>query len=389
MSKLAQTTSKYTIYARFDADGTIEKPDVIGAVFGQTEGLLGPDMDLQELQRTGRIGRIEVNVRTTSGKTSGLITIPSSLDSSETVLIAACMETIERVGPCNARIRIERVEDVRAVKRKYAVDRAKELLGKLFEEGLTDVHLITEQIKEAVRSSEVVSYGGLPAGPAIDNYDSLVIVEGRADVINLLRCGIKNVIAIEGTNVPQAIIDLSKEKITTAFTDGDRGGDLIIKELLAVCDIDYIAQAERDKEVEELSKKEIFKALRDKIPSDQIKIEHVEGKQKPVAKAIAIEAEHLEPVETKRFKEILNELTGTRAACFLNEDLEILGKVPIKEMFRAAREIKSTAIALDGDIDQKLINIAAQCGTEWLLGMRVRDNVRVPEGLQIITLKDL
>jgi DNA primase len=68
MGKLAQATSKYTIYARFDADGTVEKPDVIGAVFGQSEGLLGPDMELRELQKTGRVGRIDVEMRTVMEK---------------------------------------------------------------------------------------------------------------------------------------------------------------------------------------------------------------------------------------------------------------------------------------------------------------------------------
>ena len=125
MGKLAQATSKYTIYARFDADGTVEKPDVIGAVFGQSEGLLGPDMELRELQKTGRVGRIDVEMRSVNGKTSGIITIPSSLDSSETALIAACMETIERVGPCLAKINIEKIEDTRITKRKYVIDREK------------------------------------------------------------------------------------------------------------------------------------------------------------------------------------------------------------------------------------------------------------------------
>ena len=111
MGKLAQATSKYTIVANFKADGIVEKPDVIGAVFGQTEGLLGPDMELRELQRTGRIGRIDVVIRSVNGKAEGTIYIPSSLDSSETALIAATMETIERIGPCNAKVIIEKIED--------------------------------------------------------------------------------------------------------------------------------------------------------------------------------------------------------------------------------------------------------------------------------------
>jgi DNA primase len=384
MGKLAQATSKYTIYAKFEADGTVEKPDVIGAVFGQTEGLLGPDMELRELQKTGRIGRIDVEMKGVNGKTSGIISIPSSLDSSETALIAACIETIERVGPCNAKIYIDKIEDVRVTKRKYVVDRAKELLEKIFEEGFSDPQQIAEQIKEAVRVAEISDYKGLPAGPNLDAYDSVIIVEGRADVLNLLRNGVKNVIAIEGTSVPKAIIDISKQKTATVFLDGDRGGDLILKELMAVAEIDFVARAPRGKEVEELGKKEIFQYLRAKEPTEQTKPEIVkeEVKVTPTYQT-GIEFDKLE-----RFKEVLEDLTGTRAACFLDESLEILGRVPIKEMFSAMRELDAEVILLDGDIDQKLVNQCASNGIKYVVGMKV-GRIRTPEGLFVLTIQDL
>jgi len=388
MGKLAQATSKYTVYAKFDADGTVEKPDVIGAVFGQTEGLLGPDMELRELQKTGRIGRIDVELKNVNGKTSGIIVIPSSLDSSETALIAACMETIERVGPCNAKIFVEKIEDVRITKRKYVVDRAKELLEKIFDEGLPDTAQLSEQIKEAVRTSEIVDYKGLPAGPNLETYDTVIIVEGRADVVNLLKNGIRNVIAIEGTSIPKTIIDLSKDKLTTAFLDGDRGGDLIFKELLAVCDIDFIARAPRGSEVEELSKKEIFKCLRDKAPTDQIKPEIIKETKidRPVYQPSY--QSRLEGNKVERFKTILEDLIGTRAACFLNENMEILGRVPVKEMFSAMRELDSDVIIFDGDIDQKLITQCASNGIKYIIGMRV-GRIKSPEGILVLTLQDL
>lgn len=391
MSKLAQATSKYTIYAKFEAEGIIEKPDVIGAVFGQTEGLLGPDMELRELQKTGRIGRIDVEMRNNNGKTSGLITIPSSLDSSETALIAACIETIERVGPCLAKIGIDKIEDTRITKRQYVVDRAKELLSRMFQDDVLDPQQITEQIKEAVRTEEISEYRGLPAGPNIDTYDEIIIVEGRADVINLLKDGIKNVVAIEGTSVPKAIIDLSKEKITTAFLDGDRGGDLILKELTSVCEIDFVVRAPRGKEVEELQKKEIFKLLRAKMPVYQAKPETklVEetidiGKQeKTVYTNVRIEGDKIET-----FKTVLDDLIGTRAACFLDESLEILGRVPVKEMFSAMHELNSNALIFDGDIDQKLVNQCLHNGIKYIVGMKI-GRIRTPEGMSILTIHDL
>ena len=385
MSKLAQATSKYTIYAKFDADGTVEKPDVIGAVFGQTEGLLGPDMELRELQKTGRVGRIDVEMKNNNGKTSGLIMIPSSLDTSETALIAACIETIERVGPCTAKIIVEKIEDVRITKRKYVVERAKELLGKMFQEDLPDSQQISEQIKEAVRGEEISEYKGLPAGPSMENYDEVIIVEGRADVVNLLKNGIKNVIAIEGTSIPKVIADLSKEKIITAFLDGDRGGDLILKELMSVCELDFIIRAPRGKEVEDLQKKEIYKLIRSKMPVDQasqeIKTEDKRERSDYVLRRV--EGDKLEA-----FKNVLEDLIGTRAACFLDDSMGILGRVPVKEMFLAMRELSADALIFDGDVDQKLVNQCSHNGIKYIIGMKI-GRIRTPEGMNVLTIHDL
>lgn len=397
MGKLAQATSKYTIYAEFDADGTVEKPDVIGAVFGQTEGLMGTDMELRELQKTGRIGRIDVELKTENGKTSGVIIVPSSLDRSETAMIAASIETIERVGPCNAKIRIKKIEDVRVSKRVYVVSRAKELLGNMFEGGDMETEKISEEIKEAVRGEEITEFMGMPAGPDIENSDTIIIVEGRADVLKLLKNGIKNAIAIEGTSIPDAIIEMSKEKTITVFLDGDRGGDLILKELLNMCEIDFVSRAPEGKEVEDLTKKEIFKALRDKVSpdnKDEKKIKKSRKTTKEKTKSYdKYEKKHKTPIIAKekldKFKQVLEELVGTRAACFLNDDLDILGKVPVKEMFSAMRELKNAStLIFDGDIDQKLINQCSMNNIKYIIGMR-SGRIRVPEGTAVLTLQNI
>ena len=251
----------------------VEKPDVIGAIFGQTEGLLGQDLDLRELQKTGRIGRIDVEIENSNGQTVGHISIPSSLDSSETSLLAASLETIERIGPSTAKVNVKDVKDIRAIKRDFMLDRAKTILGRLVQEELPTASSLTEQIEETVRSSQIQEYQNLPAGPDIENEDELIMVEGRADVVNLLKNGIKNVIAIGGSIIPQIVIELSKKKRVTLFVDGDRAGDLIAKEFVSLGDLDYLARAPEGKEVEELSKKEIFKCLRERLSLEQNKIE--------------------------------------------------------------------------------------------------------------------
>src|SRR3989338_4461244 len=259
MAKISLVSSKYIVHSTMEIDGTVDRPDVIGAIFGQTEGLLGADLELRELQRSGRIGRIEVNTDTKLGKTSGTIIIPSSLDKAETAIVGAALEIIQRIGPCNAKIQVTNIEDVRISKRTMVVDRAKELLRKMIDSTMPDSQELADEVASAVRVMECVEYGQdrLPAGPAIDESDEVIIVEGRADVINLLKHGFKNAISLNGTSVPQTIIDLCEKKTVTIFADGDRGGDLIIKELMAVADVDFVTKAPDGKEVEEITKKEI------------------------------------------------------------------------------------------------------------------------------------
>jgi DNA primase len=263
-------TTKYVIHAHISAEGVVERPDVVGAVFGQTEGLLGADLDLRELQKTGRIGRIEVNITSKYGKSSGNILIPSSLDKIETSILAAALETIDRVGPCISKIAVTKIEDVRSSKRQQIIERAKHILTAMFDESVPESQELTDAVKSAVRIEEVTSIDSLPAGPGVLDSDAIIVVEGRADVLNLLKCGIKNAIAVEGTNVPQRVAELSKKKTVTVFTDGDRGGELILKEMLQVADVDYIARPPEGKSVEDLTQKEIIKALRSKVPTEQV-----------------------------------------------------------------------------------------------------------------------
>ncbi|MBN2101856.1 MAG: DNA primase [Candidatus Aenigmarchaeota archaeon] len=404
MSKLAPASIKYVIKATISAKGIIEKPDVIGAIFGQTEGLLGSDLDLRELQRTGRIGRIEVNIKSERGSATGEIIIPSSLDSAETALIAATMETIDRVGPCTAKISLETVEDTRSAKRKFVVEKAKEILRKLISEGVPDITEISEEIKEAVRVDEVTSYQGLPCGPNMLDSDNVIIVEGRADVVNLLKFGIRNTLAIEGTSIPPVVVKICQQKVATVFFDGDRGGELNMKALLEVADIDFITTAPKGTEVEELSKKEVYKALRDKISIEQYKLENRElysnnaneidrnsrekskiTKTQPKKDYRAIVKKEVTEKEAKKeslperefelFSKTLDDIIGTRAACIFDAEYNILGKVPVKEIDSVLKSIENPhAVVFDGSADSELAGLARARGVKYLVGMK-KDNV--------------
>lgn len=274
------TAMKYVIHARLQTDGIVDKNDVVGAIFGQTEGLLGEDLDLRDLQKSGRINRIEVEVESQRGKSMGRITLPSSLDQVETAILAAALETIDRVGPCKAKIDVDDIEDVRVQKKNKIIDRAKVLLQQLLDKGKTSGADLASSVRQSIQVEEVISFGKdkCDAGPNVadPNSDAIIVVEGRSDVLNLLRHGIKNAIAVGGTNIPKTVQDLSKERIVTAFVDGDRGGELILRELLQVAEVDFVARAPRSCEVEELTQKQLMKSLRNKMSIDQF-LESVGG----------------------------------------------------------------------------------------------------------------
>ena len=388
MAKLSQNFAKYVIYARLHAKGVVEKPDVIGAIFGQTEGLLGTELDLRELQHTGRIGRIEVNVKTDKGKSYADVIIPSSLDASETSLLGASLETIDKVGPCDAQIAVTKVEDVRTQKRKYVIERAKEILRAMMDTSAPDTQKISEMVKEAVRSWEVSDYYGLACGPDVINSDEIIVVEGRADVINLLKNGIRNCIAIEGSKIPSEVIKLTKEKTVTAFLDGDRGGDLDLKKLIALADIDFVARAEEGKEVEELTKKQIFKSLRDRMPLDQVLERGI--KAEPIE--ISEEKEPIEETDAQTknfFFSLLSDLVGTRAAYLVDNDLQIISKVPILEIMDIIGDYSNIyAIVFDGKINQSIVDLAKHRGVKFVVGMSFKEHIE-PQGIKVLVMKDL
>jgi len=263
-------TAKYLIHARTAADGVVERSDVVGAVFGQTEGLLGDELDLRDLQQSSKVGRIDVEISSENGQSFGELTIATSLDKAETAVLGASLETIERVGPCRASIEVTSIEDVRAAKRRAVVDRAKELLATAFDETAISSEELLSDVRESAQVEEITEYAGLPAGPSVTSSDAIIVVEGRADVLQLLKHGIKNAIGVEGTNVPDAVASLTAEKTVTVFVDGDRGGELILRELLQVGDVDYVVFAPANRSVEDLSRKEIHGLLREKIAADRI-----------------------------------------------------------------------------------------------------------------------
>jgi len=356
MAKISPVSIKYMIHAKFEAEGSLDKPDVIGALFGQTEGLLGSDLEMRDLQKEGKIGRIEVELSSDNGKTTGKIEIPSALDKTETTLIAAAIETIERVGPSNAKIEVEKIEDVRENKRQFILERAKKLLENI-EEKSPKTREFTENVKVEARAGKIKEYGKekLPAGDLEGN--EIIVVEGRADVLNLLRNNVNNVVGMDGTKLPETIKELSYDKEITLFLDGDRGGRLIARNVIDNARVDYIVFAPDGKEVEELSGKEILTSLRKKIPVQEFfKSGKSEGSERfEEKKEIRKEEEVVEGIkeiseeDKEKLGKLIEKVEGTRSALILDNRLEIIGRTPVRNIFsflERARE-KPFCIVLD------------------------------------------
>jgi len=404
------STTKYMIKANIKADGIVEKSDVVGAIFGQTEGLLGDELDLRELQRSARVGRIEVELESKGGKSNGTITLPTSLDRVETVILAAAFESIDRVGPCKATIVAEEVEDVRVVRRKKVIDRAKELLNKVLEDSKVNGESIADTVRQAVQIEEIINYGQdhCPAGPNIDKSDAIVIVEGRRDVLNLLKYGIKNVIAVGGTNIPKTVIGLTKERITTAFVDGDRGGILILKELLQTADIDFVARAPQTREVEEIPQKLVMKSLKNKIPAEQyaemydIKLEKKDKdlepkKQKREQKTkqrsvepVAEKRKEISDEKQKNYAAMLDEISGSLKAVLLDGKDKELKKIPVRELTDELKKSDNiSAVVFDGIITQRLLDIANNKNIKEIVGIKIGNVVKMPASVKVLTKKDV
>jgi len=416
------TTAKYTIYAGIEIDGVVDKPDVIGAIFGQTEGLLGEELDLRELQKSGRIGRIQVELESKSGRSYGEMIIPSSLDRVETAIIAAAIETIDKVGPCSAKVYIKKIEDVREEKRRKIIERAREILIHWETESTFEIKELSEEIMKSVRVHEISKYGpeNLPAGPDVDKSDTVIVTEGRADVINMLRHGYKNVIGMEGASVPDTIKELSKKKTIIAFVDGDRGGELILRELLQVADIDYIARAPPGKEVEELTGKEIAKCLRSKIPVEQYQLtvpdrkesakhevmqkeSYLEAATKEAERERTIEVVEREPTKIERerpvppgldlgkVREMIAQLQGSLEANLVDEAWEVKQKVAVRELADVLQGIneKIYGVVFDGVVTQRLLDISSNKGVNFVIGARIGNIAKRPQGITILTFDDL
>mgnify|MGYP001196602090 CR=1 FL=1 len=378
---------KYVARLKFDVEGVIEKADAVGAIFGQTEGLFGPEMNLHELQKSWKVGRIEINLKSKNDVTEGEVLIPMSTDISTAALISAAVESIDKVGPCAAHFTLSEIEDVRSSKRRVIVERAKKIMKEWASKSISESENIVKDVADSTKRARITSFGkdNLPAGPGIYTSDHVFLVEGRADVVNLLRTGYENVVAIDGAKIPESIKRLMKEKKITAFLDGDRGGDLILKELEQVGKVQKVLRAPNGKEVEDLTPLEIDKIIKQSFVRPSVaRTSVVKPKVKPKA-VISIPAD----LSTK-IKELFPKLNGTLEAVLIDANLKETDRIPVSQLYQKLESSNNaTFIVFDGIITQRLVEAASQVKIKALVGHRTGDVRNVPSNLILNIFKDL
>ena len=352
---------KYHVKMKFDVDGIVEKADIIGAIFGQTEGLLGPEMNLNELQKASKVGRIEVNVETKPSKTVGDAIIPMSTDISTAALIAAAVESIDKVGPFQAKFTLAGIEDIREIKKKVIVDRAKKIVQEWATKTMSESEEMLKDVYDATKPGKLTVFGKeqLACGSGVFESDWIILVEGRADVINLLRASFDNAIAIEGARIAEPVVKLCKDKKRViAFLDGDRAGDLILKELEGAVKIDKVVRAPTGREVEELTPVEIVDLLKDAAQAMQIT-------QKPI-----VDNDNF----ASKVRDFFPEINETLEAVAFDNTMNQMFRVPVSELVQKLQgEQGAKYLVLDGIITQRLVDACSKAGVQYIVGHRMAE----------------
>lgn len=430
---------KYHVKLKFDVDGLVEKADIIGAIFGQTEGLLGPEMNLNELQKVSKVGRIEVNVDTKSNSARGDALIPMSTDISTAALIAAAIESIDKVGPFQAKFSLVGIDDIRAIKKKVIVDRAKKIVQEWATKTISEGEEMLKDVYDASKPGRLTTFGKaqLACGVGVFDSDWIILVEGRADVINLLRAGYDNSIAIEGAKIDETILKLTQGKRTVAFIDGDRAGDLILKELQGLVDIDKVYRAPSGREVEECTPLEISEILKDveqlmkdrindtnTVPSNvqQIRnthrVDHSQNqlnnqdqnnafpynrdftnqsfnthnnydssKQMQIPDSM-VSKEDEEVIST--VKKVFQEINETLEAMGFDKSMKKIVKIPISEIMKKISSLKDVnLLILDGIVTPRLVEAAARSGIKYVIGHRTSNLKKVNPDVRVQTFSDM
>ena len=386
------TEGKYVIHATIRVDGTVARKDVVGAIFGQTEGLLGEGLQLRKLQRPGRIGHVDVNLNNNKGRVQGQIEVSSSLDQVQTAVIGAALETIDRIGPCKAKISVKQIENIRSAKRDTVIERAKELLLGIVSSASGESTNILDEVRSVLTLDTEIEFEEMTAGPNVRNSDAIIIVEGRNDVRNLLKLGINNAIATMGSGIKPQLAELaSKKKTVTAFLDGDRGGKLLLLEISGTLgkSLTHVAFAPQSREVEHLEGKVVTKCLGQKAPASKAVARTQTVGQKDDDASVGKGKPSLEaPDDVKDWAPLMDGLKRNQTVIVLGDGS---GSKPLspKDLESALGETEGAqGLVFSGKVSDRIYELASGAGINNVIGKTVGPQ-SLKLGVQAYSIRDL
>jgi DNA primase len=376
--------------------GRVTQSDIIGAVFGQTEQVLGDTLDLRKLQKEGKLGRIEVHTEYNDKGTLGTITIPSHMDTTNTVIIAAALETIEKIGPCQAKAKVSKIENIKEIKVKEIIAHAKEVLKKFMSVSIDSQELI-DKVNSEMKMSQATEYKGIVCGPNLQYHDELFFVEGIREVQNLLKTGIKNVAAFGDMSNKETLKELAEKYEIIALVD--RGKTHLVKQLMEFADIDNFATPDGHGKIHALNSKELHKAIRNYVSTEQLVGQvrkyptHRPESRAPARPAPPVRQDsrapprpdsrsrqghprHERPQRVSPIPAHISTLLKDKKkelhkgeAFVLDAHFNVLGKLPVAEVGATLGGLSNVkAVVVSGDIDSDLINSAERNNVEFLAG---------------------
>jgi DNA primase len=315
-------------------------------------------------------------------KTVGAVTIPNNLDQPTAALLAATLESIERVGPYDSKFKLVEVEDVREERRKKVLERARDIMQRWSASQRSEVIQMLNQVSEVSEVGKIVSLApDVEGGPEAEASDTLFIVEGRADLTALLKAGIKNVIATNGVNIPQYVVNLtSGKREVTVLADGDRVGDMIVKELLRRgAKIDYVSKAPQGREVEDMKPIEILDLINRRV-----------NVKTYLASGYAVSKQVVPERLLNKIRELRERVKETFTAILVDSEGEVIEEIPVNQLFDRLNELDNVeGIVFDGIVSQRLLDLASSKDVKIIVGERISSIEKMPVNMIVKTLDEL
>jgi DNA primase len=157
--------------------------------------------------------------------------------------------------------------------------------------------------------------------------------------------------------------------------------------------VDYIAATPEGRSVEDMTYKEIMKALHNKTPVEQQENALDKKEQETETKRVVIQRKKTKAAKEEKektpnpFKSQLEELEGTFKARLFDKEKKVLKETTVRDLAKELKETSENAnsVVFDGVITQRIVDIAKEKELEYVVGIKIGDVVKMPASLKVLT----